>query len=176
MSALGYVLGLAAVWVMLWGTPSPANVLGGLAVAIVLVVVLPGLRSPRRRRIVRPLPLLRLAGTVLAGLVRSNVLLTRSILAGHRRLDTSIVEVEIPVCSDDLLTTIASLLALIPGTIPLEVHEEPRRLVVHVLHLDPLEESVHSIHTLVERCLDAFGDDPGPWNVHEGGVVTGEGQ
>ena len=43
---------------------------------------------------------------------------------------------------------------------PLEVHGSPRRLVVHVLHLDPLDESRAAIEELVARSVAAFGESP----------------
>lgn len=172
MNAIGYVLGLAAVWVMLWGTATPGNVIGGLIAGVVLVIVLPALRAPRPMPTFRPMALLRLARTVVADAVRSNVLLTRTIVAGRRHVDSSIVEVVLPDTSDELLTTMSSLLTLVPGTLPIEVRGEPRRLVVHVLHLDPLEESVASIEHLVQCCLDAFGAHEG-YDLH--GVRRPEG-
>ncbi|MFV0307804.1 MAG: Na+/H+ antiporter subunit E [Desertimonas sp.] len=161
MNALGYVIGLAAVWVMLWGSASPGNILGGVLAGVVLVVVLPGLRTPRPMPTFRPAAWLRLAGTVLLDTARSNVVLTRTIVAGRRRVESSMVEVPMPDASDELLTLTSSLLALVPGTLPIEVRGEPRRLVVHVLHLGPLDDNIASIEHLVQRCLDAFGEHPG---------------
>ena len=120
-----YVLGLAAVWVLLWGTASPANVLGGLAVGTVLVLLLPGLRGGGRRPVVRPRAAAAFLWTILLDTVRSNVRLTKAILSGRRDVESSIIEIDIPICSDQLLTTIANLLAVVPGTMPLEVHGSP---------------------------------------------------
>ena len=39
------IIALAVVWVLLWGTFSAANILGGLAVALVITLLLP---LPRR--------------------------------------------------------------------------------------------------------------------------------
>lgn len=162
MTAVGYVLGLTLVWVMLWGTPSAANVLGGLAVGTLLVIVLPGLRAGRRAPVVRPVAVARLAVTVLGGVVASNVLLTREILTRRGRPSTGIITVPLPACSDELVTMITSLLALTPGAMPLEVRDRPRQLVVHVLHLQTPERSRRSVEALVARCIDAFGRELEP--------------
>jgi multicomponent Na+:H+ antiporter subunit E len=158
MSALGYVFGLAAVWVLLWGTASPANVLAGLVVGTVLVLLLPGLRIDGRRAVVRPRAAASFLWTVLVDMVHSNVRLTKTILSGRRDVESSIIEIDIPICSDQLLTTIANLLAVVPGTMPLEVHGSPRRLVVHVLHLDPVAESRAAMEDLVAKSVAAFGE------------------
>jgi len=160
MSAIGYVLGLAAIWVLLWGTASPANVLGGVAVGTLLVLLLPGLRTDGRPLVVRPRAAASFLWTILLDAVRSNVRLTKAILSGRRDVESSIMEIDIPICSDQLLTAIANLLAVVPGTMPLEVHGSTRRLVVHVLHLDPLAESRAAIEDLVGKSVAAFGEPP----------------
>jgi len=157
MSKVGYVLGLAAVWVLLWGTPSPANVLGGLAVGLVLLVVLATPPTARRWPLVRPLALARLVGYVLISAVRSNVLLTRQILTPRRRIPAAVIGVPLPVCSDELVTLISNLLAVTPGTLPLELRDEPRQLFVHVLQLEPLEDARRGVYELTVRCIRAFG-------------------
>jgi len=160
VSAIGYVLGLAAIWVLLWGTASPANVLGGVAVGTLLVLLLPGLRTDGGPLVIRPRAAASFLGTILLDAVRSNVRLTTAILSGRRDVESSIIEIDIPICSDQLLTTIANLLAVVPGTMPIEVHDSPRRLVVHVLHLDPLDESRAAIEDLVAKSVAAFGEPP----------------
>ena len=45
MRSLTYVIGLTVIWVMLWGTASPANIISGLAVSYLLVTVLPRVLS-----------------------------------------------------------------------------------------------------------------------------------
>lgn len=157
MSTVSYVLGLAAVWVLLWGTASPANVLGGLVVALVLVVVLPAPRSGRRWPLVRPVALARLVGYVLVNAVRANVVLTREILTSRRPIPAAVIGVPLPVCSDELVTLISNLLALTPGTLPLELRDDPRQLVVHVLQLEPLDHARRGVLELTERCIRAFG-------------------
>ena len=168
MSALGYVLGLAAVWVLLWGTASPANVLGGLAVGTVLVLLLPGLRGGGQRPVVRPRAAATFLGTIVLDIVHSNVRLTKMILAGRRDVDSSIIQIDIPIASDEIVTTIANLFAVVPGAMPLEVRGSPRRLVVHVLHLAPGEDSRAGIEDMVAKAVAAFGEvarDPEQFDV-----------
>ena len=157
MTSIGFGVGLAAIWVLLWGTASPANVLGGLAVGFMLVAILPGLRRRRGWPTVRPLALARLTGYMLANAVRSNVVLTREVLARRTMMRTGVVGVRLPDCSDELVTVISSLLALTPGTMPLELAEAPRTLYVHVLHLDAVEDVRHDIEHLTALAVLALG-------------------
>ena len=63
---------LILVWVLLWGTISAANILSGLAIALVITLWLPLPPVPVEGRL-HPLPLLRLAVTVAYYLSASSV-------------------------------------------------------------------------------------------------------
>ena len=45
-----FAAGLATIWVLLWGSASPANVITGLAIGWLLVLVVPGLRRSGEAR------------------------------------------------------------------------------------------------------------------------------
>lgn len=160
MRSFGYVLGLAVIWVLLWGSASPANVLSGLAVGGALVLIVPGLRprGPGRYR-VRPLGVARLVGYMLAVTVRSNVELTREVLSRTASLRTAIVGVPLPGCSDEILTLISNLVAISPGTMPIELRQDPNVLYVHVLHLRDVEGFRRDILHLTDLVVRAFGSD-----------------
>ena len=44
---ISLVCWLTAVWVLLWGTLSPANILAGLAVALLITLLLPAVEGAR---------------------------------------------------------------------------------------------------------------------------------
>jgi multicomponent Na+:H+ antiporter subunit E len=161
VTSIGAVVALAVIWVLLWGTASPANVLSGLLIGTLLVLVVPGLR-PRRgapRVRFRPIPIARLVGYMLVTTVRSNVELTRDILSPATRRHTAIVGVPLPACSDGVLTLISNLLALSPGTLPIELRWNPAVLYVHVLHLGDIEEVRRDILHLTDLTVKAFGSE-----------------
>lgn len=157
MTSVGYGIGLALVWVLLWGSASPANVLSGFAVGFLLVVVVPDLRRGRRWPTVRPLALARLVGVVVVDLVRSNVVLSREIVTRRSSLRTGVVGIPLPECGDGLVTLITNLLGLVPGTMPLELTESPRTLYVHVLHLDDVDSVRSEVFRLTDLAIRAFG-------------------
>jgi multicomponent Na+:H+ antiporter subunit E len=159
MRSLAYVVGLTAIWVMLWGSASPANVLSGLAVSYLLVAVLPGLRRHRRWGRVRLGPLLGLVGHMLVSAITSNAALTRDIVARRSRLHTGVVGVRLPDCSDELITLITNLLALTPGTMPVELVEAPRTIYVHVLRMGDGDGVRRRIRHLTSLAVRAFGSD-----------------
>ncbi len=176
-SSIGYIVGLAAVWVLLWGSASPANVLSGLLVGAVLVGVVPGLSRVGRPPQVRPLAIARLVRYMLANAVRSNITLIREVISPGSQLRSGVVEVRLPDCSDEVLTIVVSLLALTPGTMPLGVDTRPdddgphRPLGrVHVLYLYSDDDVRRAVHYLAGLVIRAFGDpdavaalpEPGP--------------
>ena len=160
MRWLVYVVGLAAIWVLLWGSASAANVLSGLAIGSLLVLLVPGLRRRGTGSYAfRPVALARLVVHMLGVTVRSNVELTREVLAPSSRLRTAIVGVPLPGCSDELLTLITNLLALSPGTMPIELRQDPIVLYVHVLHRNDVEDVRRAIVRLTDLTVRAFGSD-----------------
>lgn len=159
MRALSLVLGLTAIWVMLWGSASPANVLGGIALALLLATVVPGTVRRRGRGRTRLGPLARLVGHVLVNVVRSNATVARDTVSRPSRLHPGVVGVRLPDCSDELVTLITNLLALTPGMMPLELREAPRTLYVHALHVHDEQRVKDDIRHLTSLAVRAFGSD-----------------
>ena len=155
---MGYVVALAAIWVLLWGSASAANVLSGLAIAGVLVLLVPGLRKRSGGRYTfHLLGIGRLVGHMLIVTVRSNVQLTREVLTPQSRIRTAIVGVPLPGCSDELLTLITNLLAISPGTMPIELRQSPNVIYIHVLHLTDVEQVRREVLHLTDLTVRAFG-------------------
>jgi multicomponent Na+:H+ antiporter subunit E len=158
--SLGWAIALAAIWVLMWGSASPANVLSGLAIGALLVFVVPGLRGQGvGRSRFRPLAIARLVGYMLVTTVRSNAELTREVLSPSTRLRTAVVGVPLPGCSDEVITVISDLLALSPGTMPIELGTDPLVLYVHVLHRGDLEQVRRDLLRLTDLTVNAFGTD-----------------
>ena len=160
MRSVVAVLALALIWVLLWGSASAANVLSGLAVGTLLVLVVPELRrrdGPRVR--FRPVAIARLAGLVLLTLVRSNVELTRTVLRRHPRLAPGVIGVPLPDCADEVITLLTNLLALSPGTMPIELRHDPVVLYVHIMQLDDPEAVRYEILRLTDLTVRAVGSD-----------------
>jgi len=150
---------LVAIWVLAWGSASWANVASGILVAVALLVVVPDARGTGRRVIVRPVPLLRLSVRYLRDILVSNAQLTREVLRPRPGLSTAIVRVPLAGCSPEALTTIANLVAMTPGEMPVEVEADPPVMYVHVLQLTSPDEVRRGIWALRDQVLAAFGTD-----------------
>ena len=157
-SALFAVM-LLAIWVLAWGSLSWANVASGVVVVLALLVVVPDARGAGGGIVVRPIPLLRLAVHYLRAIVVSNAQLALEVLRPRPRLSTAIVRVPLPGCSPEELTTIANLVAMTPGEMPVEVEADPPVMYVHVLQFTSAEELRRGIWALRDEVLAAFGTE-----------------
>jgi multicomponent Na+:H+ antiporter subunit E len=143
-STVALVVWLTLVWVGLWGSVTAANVLGGLAVSLVLVLALrpaPG-GAPA---VVSPVALLRFGLRFFADLVVSSVQVVRLALQPRLALRQGIVSVQVPGASDTLLTVLADAISLTPGTLTVDVDPDRATLYVHVLDIGAGPDGVQDV-------------------------------
>ena len=118
VSRLPTLAWLTLVWVGLWGDLSLANVLGGLAVATAVLVVLPLPATPGHGHL-RPGPAVRLAVVFLRDLVTANLVVAWQVLRAAtgigRPLSPAIVACPLRGRSDRLTTVVANMVSLTPG-------------------------------------------------------------
>ena len=141
---------LTVVWVGLWGSATPAILLGGLAVGLLLVRALP-LADVASSSVVAPTHLLRFVGFFVVDLVRSSVQVTALVLRPRRPLRQAVVAVPVRGASDQLLTLLANAISLTPGTLTLEVDRPRSTLYVHVLDVGADVEQVRGDILAIER-------------------------
>ncbi len=143
-------LWLTLVWVGLWGSLSWANVLGGLAVALLLLLTLP-LPPVATAGVVRLPALARFAGHFLVDLVSSTLQVARLVLRPTRRLEQAVIAVGVRGASDQLLTLLANAISLTPGTLTLEVDRPHSTLYVHVIDVG---DAVGGVDGVREQILE----------------------
>jgi multicomponent Na+:H+ antiporter subunit E len=132
------VVWLVLVWVLLWGTFSWANVLGGLAVALAVLLVFP-LPSAPGRGWPRPVPALRTTGRFVADLgVSSLQVAAQSLQAVRpgRDIRSSVVAVQLESSSEFVMAMITEMLSLVPGSVVIEARPAERTIYAHVLGAD----------------------------------------
>lgn len=150
------VLWLTTVWVALWSDVTPANVLGGLLVAVAVVACFDTWR--RGEVVLRPWAAARFALYFLYQLVASTLVVARTVISPRARIRTGIVAVPLRGCSDAVATLIADAITLTPGTLTLEVRREPLVLYVHALDVRDVEQVQRDVRTLEVLAVRAFGD------------------
>lgn len=152
---------LTLVWMTLWGQVTVLTAVGGLLVAVIacLVFPLPPLRLNLR---VRPLALLQLGARFVVDIVISSAQVARVVLRRQRPLRNAIVEVNLRTPSDFVMTVVAEMTCLIPGSLVVEARRSTHTLFLHVLDVGDAagaERFRQSVLAQEERVLRALGAD-----------------
>lgn len=157
--SLGLSAVLLGIWLLLWGEPTVANIVSGCAVVALVMFLIPQTDEDLVRPTVRPIWALRFISRTVFSLVRANLVVALEVLRQDSKVNTGIVAVPMPGASDGLLTLVANVLGLAPGTMPIEVTTEPPVIYVHVLHLDDVETTRAEITSMAHLAVRAFGSD-----------------
>lgn len=149
---------LAVVWMALWGSFTIANLLGGLAVAT-LVVALRPLHHPARPLGFRPLAAVRLLMFFLWKLVEASALVAWEVATPGDRTRPAVVSVPLHTLSPGIVISVANMVSLTPGTLTLEVDRHTTTLFIHVLHYQSAETTSNDVYQLERLTLAAFPTD-----------------
>lgn len=147
---------MVVVWVALWGEITAANLVSGALIATALAVVLDSGDQPRLGGF-RVFPALRFAGYVAWNLVKANLVVAWEVLTPTTRVREGVIAVELPSSTPAVLTVVATAIGLTPGTVVVEVDEDPTVLYIHVLHLSDIDRTRHDVRHLEALALAAFG-------------------
>ena len=150
----GSLLWLTLVWVLLWGTFSVANFVGGLVVATLITVLLPLPRVPVEGRI-HLWSLLKLTVLSLGYAAQSSVQVAWLAIRPGPPPVTGVLRVRLAIKSDLVLTLCIDVLNLIPGTMVLEVDQVKRTVYVHVLDVGT-DHAVRQFYRTVRRLEALF--------------------
>jgi len=147
---------LVGFWLLAWGEVSVANVVSGSLLAVALLVAFPfRRRSPSHR--VRLAGAARLVLYVLGQLGPSNVLVVREVVSRRSRIRTGVLAYPLHRPSDEVLSLMAHVLALTPGTMTVEATRDPAVLYVHFLLLDDVEQARRMLVRLERLAVGVFG-------------------
>ena len=149
---------LMFVWVLLWGTVSAANILGGLAIAVLITVLLPMPLVPVEGRL-HPVSFAKLLIVVGWYLVVSSLQVAwLAIKPGPPPL-SAVLRVSFAVKSDLVLALGVNAINLTPGTMVLEIDRDRRLLYVHVLDVGrprAINRFYHEVAELQRLLIAAF--------------------
>ncbi|MEV0947949.1 Na+/H+ antiporter subunit E [Rhodococcus sp. NPDC049939] len=166
---IGSLLWLMAVWILLWGNVSVANVIGGLAVGVLITKLMPLPKVPVEGR-VHILPLLKLAVMFAYYAIQSSLQVAWLALRPGPLPATGVRRYQLGIKSDLVLTLCIDVLNHIPGTMVLEIDQVRRIVYVHVLDMGS-EKAIRQFYRTVEQLerlfIAAFERDsdwkPSPW-------------
>lgn len=153
------ILGMTAVWIILWGSISPMVIVSGVLLGWVIGIVFP-LPPMHWEGRFRPLGFLNLVWHLIHDLVVSSFRMIRLAFAKKVDLNAGIVRVDLDSDNDLYQVQVAELISLVPGTVVVEVVRHPRRLYLHAIDLigpDPVERVQRMTHDVELRVVKAFG-------------------
>lgn len=150
--------GLLIFWLLLNQSLSPGHLLLGTAVALASGWFMASLELPRGHSR-RPGVILRLVGSVLSDIVRSNIAVGRVILGFERRKWTSgFVEIPLELRNPYGLAALAAIITSTPGTVWVDFNATTGVLTIHVLDLvDPADWRRTIKDRYERRLLEIFG-------------------
>jgi multicomponent K+:H+ antiporter subunit E len=145
------------VWLGLNEGPGLLHVVSGVALA----VAVPWLVGPLlddRVSLHRPALVLHLAGLVVWDIVVANVAVARRVLGRLSRLRPAFVPVPVDLAHPDAVALLASIIAITPGTVVIDIDDARTRILIHVLDVDDPSQLVAQIKQRYEQRLkEIFG-------------------
>ena len=154
---------LILVWMLLWGTVSAANILSGLAVALVITLLLPLPPVPVEGRL-HPVSLLRLIVQVAYYLVLSSVQVAWLAIKPGPPPRTAVLRAHLALKSDLVLALAVNVINLIPGIDRAGDRPDPPDDLRprHRRRIRPLGERFYHQVAEVERLMIASFERPTP--------------
>lgn len=153
---------LTAIWIMLWGDPSWANLVAGLVLAALVLLAAPVPRGPARRITIRPIALARLVLVFAKDIVIAATQIAWVTITGRKPRE-AIIRVRTRAHSDGFLAATAGFTALVPGSIVIDAHRMTGTLYIHIFDVDDspegLERAHHQVLRQEERILRALASD-----------------
>ena len=158
------VLWLVVVWMLLWGSLSVVNVVWGAVVAVLVCLVFP--LAPLRMSVrVRPHWLLWLVVRFLWDVLMASWQVAVKTLQLGRQPRNAVIEVDLRTDSDFVLTVVAEMVSLVPGSLVVEARAATHTLFLHVLDVGDragAEAFRQQVFALERRVVLALGADPAP--------------
>lgn len=154
------VILLTVVWVLFWGTFSPMSFAGGLLLSVLVLAVFP--LPPLLLGITpRPWSLLVLVARFFADMVVASIQVAYQAAAPWFHPHGYLVDVALRT-DDDLFAMItAEMVALVPGTVVVDVLPSERRILLHIFDAteDDLPRIAEGVRAQEERVLRALAKD-----------------
>lgn len=160
---------LTIVWIWLWGDISFANLAGGLAIALLIMIALPLPRVAVEGRL-HPMSLLYLVAISAYYALESSAQVAWLAVRPAPPPVTGVLRIQLSIRSDLVLVQFSNVLNLIPGTLVLEIDRGRRTMLVHVLDIGS-DRAVEQFHRTVRRLEELFiatFERPAEWHEERG--------
>jgi multicomponent K+:H+ antiporter subunit E len=143
---------LAVLWLLLVNTLSLGHILLGLFLGWSIVRLCGDflLTVPKVRK---PLGLLLFIGKVFYDIVVANLQVVRLVLGPKSRLEPAFVEVPVEIENEFILSTLACIISLTPGTVSAGLSSDHKTLLLHGLDVPDHDELIATVKSRYETPL-----------------------
>ncbi|WP_211225907.1 Na+/H+ antiporter subunit E [Nocardioides alkalitolerans] len=153
------ILVLTLVWWILWGSYSALSLVGGVLVAVGVCFVFP-LPPLKMRLQFNAWAAVVLLGRFVFDVFRASAQVAWLTLFPPKPLMNALVEVRLRSRSDFVLTVVAELVSLVPGSVVVEAHRSSHTLFLHSIDIRD-QEGIDRVRANVlaqeDRVVRAFG-------------------
>ncbi|MDR8013495.1 Na+/H+ antiporter subunit E [Ectopseudomonas guguanensis] len=146
------ILVLTVLWLLLVNTFNLGHLLLGALLAWAIVYLCRDflLHVPKVRK---PLGLLLFIGKVFYDIVVANLQVVKLVLGPKSRLKPAFVEVPVAIEDEFVLSTLACIISLTPGTVSASLSSDHKILLVHGLDVPDREELIAAVKSRYETPL-----------------------
>lgn len=147
------------LWCMLWADLSAANIISGLAVAVVAIALASRLGAPARldRAVISPAGIVVFLAHVFWSLVKSNLFLAWEIVTPTNTIATGTIDVPMRSSSPAVAMAVSNVVTLTPGTVTVGIDDESSLLTIGVLHLSDPTAVRLDVQRTERLAIKAFG-------------------
>lgn len=146
---------LVLAWMALWESPTWARLVGGVAAAGFAAVLLPP-STPSVRIRFRPHAAVALAAYFGWKLVEASLIVAWEVVTPRDRTRPGAIAVQLRTLDRGVVTAVANMVSLTPGTLTLDADAATGTLYIHVLHLHSVEATTREVLHLEHFLLNAF--------------------
>lgn len=146
---------LSVLMLLIWLSLNEAS-RGHFVLGILLAVGIPYLVQgfwPTSVRIYKPFKLMVYLLVVVVDICKANFIVAVQILGSNRKLKAQFFEVPLEVKQDFTISMLAGTITLTPGTVSAELSPDKKRLLVHALNVDDVDEEIAEIKQRYEKPL-----------------------
>ena len=157
MIYLGRLAGLVVLWLLAWGEVSLANVASGVVVGAGLMAAFPPRRHAHARVRPSPVGIAVLLVYIARQLIVANLLVAREIVSPRSRVRTGVIAHRVRHDPEEVVALMANVIALSPGTMTVEVDDDPTVVYVHFLLLQDIDQARRALAHLEDVVARALG-------------------
>src|SRR5690606_6767917 len=143
---------LAFTWMFITDSFTASGFLIGYLLGLLIVILMRRFFS-RRLYLARVWAIISLLALFLKELTLSSIQVFLIVIRPNMNLQPAIFELDTELKSDWEVSLLSALITLTPGTLVIKISDDQKKLYIHALDFDNIDEAVSSIKNTFERAI-----------------------